>query len=321
MNRKHAALVVWLYVMLMLGSCASAPRASVAQIGRARAAGKTGGAYDVWVQGGYAYIGGNEGVSVFDLRRPNRPTRVAALTLEDESFGLWGQESLLYRVGGRPGLVIADVGTPGEPKTLGTYSGITADSICVENGVAYVAQLQGELSILDVRDPAHPALLATYSGNGMGLSVGYYQGVVYYACSQDGLDVVDVSDPTAPTLLKTMHDMDGAHDIQILGDRLFLACYSQGARILDISDPRSPRVVASFAQGGEAWGISAADGIVCIADLQEGVEFYDIQDAGRPKLIAESSRYAPHDVFYDGRYAYLADQDKGLVILELQNSQ
>jgi hypothetical protein len=74
--------------------------------------------------------------------------------------------------------------------------------------------------------------------------------------------------------------------------------------------------LASFSQGGEAWGASGDSTYLWIADLQEGVELYDVRDPGHPRLIARAENYAPHDITFDGQYAYLADQDKGLVILE-----
>jgi hypothetical protein len=104
--------------------------------------------------------------------------------------------------------------------------------------------------------------------------------------------------------------------MEISGDRLYLGCHGNGARILDISDPRSPRVLATFSPSGEAWGASGDGTHLWIADLQEGVELYDVRDPARPQLIGRAENYAPHDITASGGYAYLADQDKGLVILE-----
>ena len=43
---------------------------------------------------------------------------------------------------------------------------------------------------------------------------------------------------------------------------------------------------------------------------------YDASNPVSPKLIAQNQGYAPHDIFFDGQYTYLADQDKGFIILE-----
>ena len=53
-----------------------------------------------------------------------------------------------------------------------------------------------------------------------------------------------------------------------------------------------------------------------IGDLQEGIEIYDVSDPRSPELVAQDQHYAPHDIYFDGDFAYLADQDRGFIILE-----
>jgi len=55
---------------------------------------------------------------------------------------------------------------------------------------------------------------------------------------------------------------------------------------------------------------------VWVGDLQEGIEIYDISNPRSPVLVTQDQRFAPHDIFFDDDYVYLADQDRGFVILE-----
>jgi hypothetical protein len=87
-------------------------------------------------------------------------------------------------------------------------------------------------------------------------------------------------------------------------------------RILSVAEPLAPTTIASFNDGGEAWGIGGDSHHLWIVDLQEGIKLFDVSDPRLPELVAQDQHYAPHDLFFNGDYAYLADQDRGFIILE-----
>ena len=300
-----------LAAVLTLGACAPLSSTPIRQVGRL----DTGTAYDVRVQGDYAFVGNNDGLVIVDIHQPNRPRRAATIELGEGAFGMYIEGDLAYISGGRDGFTIANVADPENPKILGTYpAGV--GSVCVRDSVAYVSHYQGQLNAIGVHDPANPTLLGSYEGGGMGTDVACLQDLVYLGVAEKGVVVLDGSDPSSLTRVTTVPRTQGAKNMEIVGDRLYLGCHGNGARILDISDPRSPRILATLSPSGEAWGASGDNTHLWIADLQEGVELYDVRDPGQPRLIAQAENYAPHDITFAGGYAYLADQDKGLVILE-----
>ena len=311
MKNHRLMLVLGLSAVLVLGACAPLSQTPIRRVGRL----DTGTAYDVQVQGDYAFVGNNDGVVIVDITQRNRPRKMATIELGEAAFGIHVEDNLAYISGGRDGFTIADVGDPANPRILGTYPSGVGD-VCVQGSVAYVSSYQGGLKAIDVEDPTRPTLLGTYQDEGMGMGVACYQDLVYLAVSGKGLVVLDLSDPSSPTRVTTVGGTQGAKNMQIVGDLLYLGCHGNGARILDISDPRSPRTLATFSRSGEAWGAGGDGNYLWIADLQEGVELYDVRDPGHPRLIAHAENYAPHDLLVGGQYAYFADQDKGLVILE-----
>ena len=312
MKNHRLMLILWLSAALMLGACAPLSSTPIHRVGRL----STGAAYDVQVQGDYAFVGNNDGVVIIDIHQRNRPRRTATIELGEAAFGMHVENDLAYISGGLDGFTIADVRDPENPRILGTYPSGGAEDVCVQDSVAYVSHSQGELKAIDVEDPTRPTLLGSYRDEGMGTGVACHQGLVYFGVAQRGIVVLDLSDPSSPVRVTTVDGTQGAKNMEIVGDLLFLGCHGNGARILDISDPRSPRVLASFSRTGEAWGASGDSAYLWIADLQEGVELYDVRDPGHPRLVARAEKYAPHDITFDRGYAYLADQDKGLVILE-----
>ena len=278
----------------------------------------TGTAYWVHVQGDYAYVATNDGVAVIDIHDRSHPKKTALIALKEAAFGVYAREDWVYIAGPVDGLVIANVQDKAAPRIVGTYAGSGINAVCVAGQTAYASTQQGVLLIINIADPAKPDLLGTYPAQGgMGLMVACHQDIVYFSGSDKGLDVVDVSDPTTPVLKMTVPRTQGAKDTQVVDHLLYLACHGNGVRILDIADPLFPRTIASFNNGGEAWGVGGDSKYLWIGDLQEGIELYDVSNPRSPVLIAQDPAYAPHDVFFDGQTTYLADQDRGFIILEI----
>jgi hypothetical protein len=312
MGNLRASLVLLLAAALTLSVCTSCSQSPIRRVGRLN----TGTAYDVTVQGDLAFVTGNEGLVTVDIQDPAHPKEMAVLALGEAAIGVDAKGNLAFVGQGNYGFIIADVSDPADPQMAGTFPTEVAQDICLIGNVAYVSQLDGELAAIDIAEPANLALLGSYQGKGMGLGVACHQDLVYFADGGQGLVILDVSDPSSPERVSTVGDTAGVKNLQIVGDVMYVACHANGARVLDISDPRAPRVLASFARGGEVWGVAGDGSRLWIADLHEGVELYDVRDPSHPRLVAQAQEYAPHEIALDGGYAYLADQDRGLVILE-----
>jgi hypothetical protein len=280
-----------------------------------------GTAYRVQVQGEYAYVATNDGAAVIDIRDRARPEKTALIPLKDAAFGVYASGDWVYIAGPADGLVIANVQDKTDPMIVGTYAGSGYNEVCVSGRTAYASTPEGVLDVIDVSDPAAPELLGTYPAKGgIGLMVACLPGLVYFSTSDKGLDVIDVSTPATPVIKMTVPRTQGAKDTHIVGDLLYLTCDGNGVRILDIADPLNPSTIASFSNGGDPWGVGGDSKYMWVGDLKKGIEMYDVSNPGSPVLIDQDSGYAPHDIFFDGQYAYLADQDRGFVILEYLES-
>jgi hypothetical protein len=303
--------LVFLGIMLMLAACGSS-HSPVQKVGSVN----TGTAYAVFVQDNVALVATNDGVVIIDIQQRNHPQKTALIEANGPAFDVYGQGELVYIAAPEDGLMIADIQDETSPKIVSTYPVGGINRVCVHDGVAYASTQQGTLEIINVKDPAQPSALSAYDPqSGIGLLVTCLEDVVYYSTSEKGLDVLDVSEPSSPVRTMTVARTPGAKDIQIVGDLLYLACVGNGVRILNIADPLAPKTIASFNNGGEAWGAGGDSHHLWIGDLKQGIELYDVSNPRSPTLIATNASYAPHDIFFDGEYAYLADQDRGFIIL------
>lgn len=310
--KKISLFILLFFVIILFGACGFLPT-SVRKIGAL----DTGTAYHVAVRGDIGYVATNDGVVVVDISTRNHPRQIALVALEEAAFGVDVQDAIVFIAAPVDGLVIADVQEPLIPKILSTYPVSGISDICVNGSLAIAGTQQGDLLILNIEDPTHPILLSSFQKNGgFSLMVACHRDTVYFSTSDNGMAVIDISNPNAPVEVMTVPNSFGAKDAHIVGDYLYLACYQNGVRILDITDPLSPKTIASFNDGGEAWGVGGNTRTLWIGDLQQGVEIYDVSNPQSPVRTTDNPRFAPHDIFFDGQYAFLADQDRGFIILE-----
>lgn len=300
-------------LILALTSSACRSKSPVQKVGSL----DTGTAYRVFIQEDTAFVSTNDGVVLVDIQDRNHPKEISRINLEEAAFGVYAQDNLVFAAGPADGLVIADIQDPTSPQVIGKYQGNGINEVCVQGQVAYAGTQNGDLYLINIKNPAKPSLISTYHGQGgMGLMVACQQDVVYFSLSGKGLDVLDVSDSTRPVKTLTVPNTQGAKDLQIVSDWLYLACAGNGVRILNIENHFFPYTVTSFNHGGEVWGIGGDTQVLWVGDLKEGIKIYTMNDPQALILIAQNGNYAPHDIFYDGTYAYLADQDQGFVILQ-----
>ena len=297
--------------LLLAGACALA-QGPIRKVGSL----DTGTAYRVFVQGDYAYVAHNEGVSVIDIRQRDKPRQTALIELREAAFDVVAEGDLVYIAAPVDGLVIADTGDKAAAVVAGVFAVGGINQVCVYERMVYAGTSAGELLLVDAQDPGAPRQVGRLTGlGGTSLMAACLENVVYLSGSETGLQVIDVSEPDRPVKVRTVGGTQGAKDAHIAGDLMYLACHGNGVRILDISEPLEPKTMASFNDGGEAWGAGAGGGLLWVGDLQEGIELHDVSDPSAPVLVADAPGYAPHDLFFDGEYAYLADQDRGFVIL------
>ena len=309
---RTISLAAWLLLALLLSACGGG--SALRKIGASR----SGVGYDVQVQGGYAYLTDNDGLTVLDLQNPTRPRKVGRLRT-GTSFGVTVVEGLAYVVGDCE-LAIADVGDPADPQRLAVYRGKgCARQVRVAEPYAYLTSSWG-LEVVDVSDPGAPIQVGAL-GDGVereGLAVA--DGLVYLADPARGLEVIDVTDPAHPVEVGTVPGSKGAWDVHLDGARIYLGCYGAGIRVLDRTDPRAPRVIGSFRDedGGEAQGVWGDGRFLYVAD-NYGVEVLDIADPARPHQIAEYGRAgAAHDLDVEGRTVYVAEGRRGLLVLQFE---
>jgi len=311
----HRGPVVLALLLMAVCSSIALAQSELAEVGRL----ELGTTYCVLVRAGLAVASTNDGVVLIDVDDPDAPAVIARFELGNGVFGMCLMDDCLYLAAIQSGLVLVDIADPKRPVELGRYTAPMPVTDVWSNGTVAVAQtMGGRTYVLNVSDPAAPVLRGTFGSGAMELGVTGI-GTVAYVSTVTGIEILDLSDPAAPRSLGNSAELIAAPARTAEGSILYLGG-SDGVWLADASSPETPHVVAQFGGFEEVFDVAGSADLVVVADLQGGVVVLDRGEPVGRAVVARNTNYAPHGVVFDGEYIYVADQDIGLVILQLPDS-
>ncbi len=275
-------------------------------------------AYDVFIEGEYAYVTHNGGLAIINISNPDRPDLASTIETGESATGILVENGIAYLgSGGRNNLKIIDVNDGYHPVILSSI-----DVPGVSSGLAknehhlFLSTWDGSLITVSIEDMDSPRVISTLNCEGDGKDITLKGNIAYYANAQKGIQIIDVADPYNPEILSVVEGSYGAFDIHMEDAYLFLGRHNRGFSIFGIEDDHSLSKIYSGSNGGEAWGISREGDRLYIGDLQEGVEIWDVSILEKPEIIETIAEYAPHDLVFSNGKIFLADQDRDFVIIE-----
>ena len=276
-----------------------------------------GSAYNVAVNGNYAYVAYNSGVAVIDIGNPAKPKKLTTLKTSEAAFGILCVDNYLYiGAGGVKNLYVYDNANPQSSTAVSSIklSG-TVNGISKYEDYLFASTQNGYLEILNVSDLSNIIKVKTINCQGQGVDLIYNKSYIYYANSQKGLQVICVDNPSNPEIVITLPNTSGAWDVNINGDNLLLAKHMYGFNVFSLENPALPTSILTKNNGGESYALFTDETSLYVADLQQGIEIWDITDIQNPVLSETIGKYAPHDLTARDNLIFLADQDRGFVVL------
>ena len=173
-------------------------------------------AWDLWIQGDYAYIADFPvGLVVLDISDLSKPVRVAELTWhegETVSEVIAGEGDFAYVAAGSQGLYVIDISTPSKPKVsfhvdpgfLGRSEGVIVQGdrlyVSTHNEINY---FNNGLYIYDIEHPGQPELLSKVSVTDMVENVTLSGSYLALANSYSGIVLLDINDTDHPKIINT----------------------------------------------------------------------------------------------------------------------
>ncbi|MDD2907249.1 MAG: hypothetical protein PHH98_01275 [Candidatus Gracilibacteria bacterium] len=253
------------------GSIANLNKTSLTHAGVITNGTNYNGAYDVVVEGNYAYMTSYLGnrVNILDISNPSSPTLVGSILDNGGTIRLAGASSLvkdgnyLYVTSYLGNAVqIINVTNPAAPVAAGQFFNATtmagARGIEKAGNYIYVAVFTYDaLQVIDVTNPASPSIIGTYrqTTNMNGASEVKISGNYAYvsAYNRDALSIINISNPASPSYITQIRDgtnLNGARDVAVSGNYAYVSAYlNNSVRVIDISNPALPTAVTNISGG------------------------------------------------------------------------
>ncbi len=268
------------------------------------------------------------GFQVIDVSAPTAPQIIGSLESLNPCNDLTVVGGLAYAVT-NIGLQIIDISTPSDPVLVGSVD--TPDSalgVTVAGNYAYVADRSSGLQIIDVSIPSDPRIIGSVNTKDMAQSVSILGSYAYVADRSGGLQVIDISIITSNQVTGSVPDADWVLDVAVSGDYAYVADQGSGnggrLQVVDIVTPSSPQVIAELNSG--AYDNVTTSGSYAYAIVFPPFGWYTLQviDVSTPsapeiKGSVENLPLSPYNITVSGNYAYVANGQAGLLVINISN--
>ena len=203
-------------------------------------------------------------------------------------------------------------------------------SLYLDNGYAYVADVDSGLQIFRVVEPSTPQFVAAFDsitdagGVAADGDYAYLCGNLLGSDPSNGLYVIDVSSPTQPTRVGTLDGLGWVPDIHVSDHYVFIADYDIGLHVVSVTNPANPILATTLVVPGTPYGVFASGNYVYLttewtewAEWQ-GLHIIDITNPLSPSIVGSlPTADRAMDVHVIGNYAYVAADSAGLRIIDI----
>jgi hypothetical protein len=286
---------------------------------------------DIFVDSSYAYLAaGPAGLRILDLENPVQPVEIGSYTALSQAASVVAYGDYAYLCGEAQGgsdcgIYALDVSNPSNPIATDFLTLPTAGAMTLSANTLYVADFYYGLRAVNVENPANLNETGAYFTPGLIEGVNISDDKAYVAYGDAGLHIVDIAAPTNPLEIGSLDTPGEAKSVAVSGSYAYVADGDSGLRIVNISDPGNllevggiafpPGSAYSVAVSGDfayvAGGIWGDLRVINVADptqpYQTGYYFYQALAVGAWKVLILD------------HYAYLADDEAGLRIIDISN--
>ncbi len=259
--------------------------------------------------------------------KPRELTMLGTFDYSGSIYEMFVQDQYVYLAGADSGMAIINAVEPESPSLASIYYAPSrVNDIFISENYAYLACGDSGLIILDISDPYNPTYAGIYSRPEIpyfrARAVNVEGSYLYLGAGGGGLQILDISNPSQPALIGSIDSLYAIYEISISGtnayllfSRFFGHCF---LNIVDITYPLDPEIIG-VCDLYYSWSnrISIV-GEYAYLTFSRNVNIYSVSDPQNPSQVAEiETPGIATDVFASGSYAYVADGDSGLQIIDI----
>ncbi len=282
----------------------------------------SGDAQDMYLYGNYLYLAlGNAGLSIFDVSNPSAPVEINTYSTPGEATGIFVYKNYAYVANGDSGLRIIDIHDPQNPYEVGfCYTPGYASKVNVNGTYAYIADGDSGLTIIDISSISTPQIIVTIdSFDGYCSDVFVKDNYSYVAAKS--LYAIDISDPINPNISYNYSIDDSIFRVFVTDSFAFIGTRDFGIIAIDLptdstglKETGKYAITRSFIKG---LYFNQQDNSLYLADTLYGIR--RVNPWHDDTITSCRITGAPNNVFLQGNYAYVADGDSGLRIIDIHN--
>ena len=244
--------------------------------------------------------------------------------------------------------VYTPLGQPWNPTLLSAtfFADGTPHRVAADESHVYVANGGAGLKVFDVSDPAHAVPTNQFYTALQANAVVLQGNNAYVLDSNTGFHVLDVSDPTTPVSVGDYQSPDGAAAIAVKSHYVYLALNAPptsisisgpSLEVVDVGNPGAPRLLGSVSLPGptltrlpqpgdpsvQVTALAVSGNLALVGSQLNGAATIGIVDVSNPASPLVVGRFnlpgtaQIANIDFQGRYAYVADADFGLRVLDL----
>lgn len=277
----------------------------------------------VSIDGNYAYINDAQDnlLKIYDLLQLPNLTQVGSIVLSNShDINVIGDYAYIAQTG-HGAFSILDITDRSNPQYLGSYQApYRIGDVFTTHDLACVADFGFGLRIVDISNPAEPSLEGCISSSGPCVSVSVGYPYAYLGVATWGFRIVDISDPENPVLIAYEDYPDQEEEVFTSGDYVYIAA-REYIHIIDVADPENPILASTYDNVYNCWRIHVEDNYAYVNDglyPDNSFKIIDVSNPYNPVLASEVDSCA-FDIFVQDDYAYVANNDPGLLIYDVSD--
>lgn len=234
-------------------------------------------AYDVWVQGNYAYLAARDGLFIINISNPSLPTTSGVFPTEKKVQGIYISGIYAYIAAEAKGIYIVNIEDPFQPYQVGYYdTPVNAYDVMVKGRYLYVADGLSGLQILDIIEPSNPTFVGSYDTPHQAVGIYISGNYVYVADYEAGVRIIDISVPSNPQEVGFLDTEGRAENTYIIGNYVYVADNMKGIRIIDITNKTLPSEITFYdPPEGFAMDVKIYQGRIYVADYNKGLSILE----------------------------------------------
>lgn len=326
--RKHREIALVFTSLLLHVTLPAYAQYSLVQIGNST--NNSGYAFEVALQGNFAYLGNSTSFRIFDVSDPTNPITVGITNVDASQVLVSGNRAYLHS-GGMNVMKIFDISNPINPVFLGQATNSDVSVRAVSGDLAFLLGDYAGLRIYDVSNPTMPFSVSyTYLGPyGYDVAVAgeyaYVSGNFIYPAPKRLIQVFNIANPTNPVRVGELAvTNNGSYYglIKLSENYAYMGGGSNGFGglwIYDISNPTN-LVAVGYTKTTipNPRGMAISGNLVYLA--QGLLQVFDVSNPANPVLAGQPT-LGPgldvQDVAASGNHVFVANRLKGLTILLL----